>query len=249
MALWGRNDQAVTANSTTTKESSTGAPIGTYALVKGSGNGVVPVSMDANAHFGNTSPGSRANVDYYMFDNTTPGAFITNMAVGVFGVSVTEMANNTANSSKEIPAHAGWVYRKAFTGPIVSVGVSAGGSGYSNTDVVTVASPQAGGNATATVTTNSTGGITSLTLTAAGSGFLAVNAAANVSIANSTGGASGGSSATFVATAGGRAGRVHTETLVAFGSLGSNTTTSTGVTGPTTVVADSTADNTQYPGV
>ena len=52
MALWGRNDQAVTANSTTTKESSTGAPIGTYTLVKGSGNGVVPVSMDANAQIG-----------------------------------------------------------------------------------------------------------------------------------------------------------------------------------------------------
>ena len=29
MAQYGRNDQAVTANSTTTKETSTGAPIGT----------------------------------------------------------------------------------------------------------------------------------------------------------------------------------------------------------------------------
>ena len=35
MAQWGRNDQAVTANSTTTKETSNGAPIGTYALVNG----------------------------------------------------------------------------------------------------------------------------------------------------------------------------------------------------------------------
>ena len=53
MSLFGRNDQAVTANSTTTAESTTGAPLGTYTAVKGSGNGVVPISMDANAHFGN----------------------------------------------------------------------------------------------------------------------------------------------------------------------------------------------------
>jgi len=250
MAQWGRNDKAVTANSTTTAESSVGAPIGTYALVKGSGNGTSPVSMDANAHFGNTSPGSRANVDYYMFDNTTPGAFITNMATGVFGVSVTEMSNNITNNSQDRPAHAGWVYRKAFTGPIVSLTqTNSGGLGYNNTDVITVASPQAGGNATASIATNSTGGILSVTLTNAGAGFLAVNASANVSIANSTGGTSGGSGATFAAVAGGRAGRVHTETLIAFGSLGTNTVTSTSVVGSTSTVADATTDNTQYPGV
>ena len=37
MPLWGRNDQAVTANSTTTNESSNGAPMGTWALVKAGG--------------------------------------------------------------------------------------------------------------------------------------------------------------------------------------------------------------------
>lgn len=245
MAQWGRNDQAVTANSTTTKETSNGAPIGTYALVKGSG---LTVSMVANAHFGNTSAGSRANVDVAMFSNVTPGAFINNMATGVFGVSALEMANNTANASKENPAHAGWVYRKAGTGPIVSVGIAAGGSGYDNTDVITVASPQAGGNATVTVGTNSTGGVTSLVITNAGAGFLAVDATANVSIANSTGGASAGVGGSFTATAGGRAGRVHTETLVAMGSLGSNTTSTTGVVGAADTVADATSDNTYYPG-
>ena len=44
MAQWGRNDQAVTANSTTTRETSNGAPIGTYVLVKAGGG--------ANAHYG-----------------------------------------------------------------------------------------------------------------------------------------------------------------------------------------------------
>ena len=240
MAQWGRNDQAVTANSTTTRETSNGAPIGTYVLVKAGGG--------ANAHYGNTSTGSRAAADVNMFSNVSSGAFITGMATGIFGVSAQEMANNVTNSSQNRPAHAGWVYRKAYTGPIATIGVTAGGSGYNNTDVVTVASPQAGGNATATVTTNSTGGITTLTLTSSGAGFLAVNATANVSIANSTGGASGGTSATFYATAGGRAGRVHSETLVAFGSLGSNTTSSTGVVGATDTVADATSDNTYYPG-
>lgn len=245
---WGRNDQAVTANSTTTKETSNGAPIGTYALVKGSGGGVSPVSMDANAHFGNTSPGSRANVDFNLFNNVSPGVFITNMATGIFGVSAGEMANNTTNHVADQPAHAGWVYRKAGTGPIVSVGITAGGSGYDNTDVMTVASLQAGGNATVTIGTNSTGGVTSLTITDPGAGFLSVNATANISIANSTGGATGGSSGSFTATAGGRAGRVHTETLVAMGSLGSNTTSATGVVGGATTVADATSDNTYYPG-
>ena len=147
MSLFGRNDQAVTANSSTTKESTTGAPIGTYALVKGSGNGTSPISMDANAHFGNTSPGSRASVDVNMFNNTTPGAFITNMAVGIFGVSATEEANNVLNNSTEMPAHAGWNVRRAGTGPIISFTSNNTLTGYNNTDVITVKSYQAGGNA------------------------------------------------------------------------------------------------------
>lgn len=248
MAQWGRNDQAVTANSTTTKETSNGAPIGTYALVKGAGNGTTPISMVANAHYGNTSSGSRANVDYNMFNSNTVGAYITNMATGIYGVSATEMANNTTNKVANQPAHAGWVLRKAYTGPIVSVGITAGGSGYDNTDVMTVASPQPGGNATVAITTNATGGVTALTLTNSGSGFLAVNSTSLISIANSTGGATGGSSGSFTATAGGRAGRVHTETLVAMGSLGSNTTSATGVVGAADTVADATTDNVYYPG-
>lgn len=245
MAQWGRNDQAVTANATTTMETSNGAPIGTYALVKGSG---LTISMVANAHFGNTSAGSRASVDVAMFSNVTPGAFVNNMATGVFGVSAQEMANNTTNHAADQPAHAGWVYRKAGTGPIVSVGITAGGSGYDNTDVMTIASPQAGGNATVTMVTNSTGGVTALTITNSGAGFLAVDASANISIANSTGGATAGLGGGFTATAGGRAGRVHTETLVAMGSLGSNTTSSTGVIGAANTVVDATSDNTYYPG-
>jgi hypothetical protein len=235
MSLWGRNDKSVTANSTTTVESTTGAPIGTWVYVKGDQVGRV---NGANAHFGNTSPGSRANVDVRMFNNTTPGAFLSGQAVGVFGADAVE--TNVSNSSGI--SHAGWLLRRAGTGSIVSVGYTGTATGYNNTDVITVASPVAGGNASVTVSTNSTGGALVLSITNAGFGFTAVNAAANVSIANSTGGASGGSGATFTAVAGGRAGRVHYETLVAMGSLGTNTTTSTGVSGPITTVTDASDD-------
>lgn len=104
--LFGRDDKAVTANSTTTIETTSGAPIGTYALVKGG-----KVSHATNAHFGNTSPGSRASVDAAMFGNTTVGAFIDNIAVGVFGVDAAEAANTAKGIS-----HAGWVLRTVGTG-------------------------------------------------------------------------------------------------------------------------------------
>lgn len=240
MAQWGRNDQAVTANATTTKETSNGAPIGTYALVKGSG---LTVSMVANAHYGNTSAGSRANVDVAMFNSNTVGAFINNMATGIYGVSAGEMANNTTNHVANQPAHAGWVLRKAYTGPIVSMGITAGGADYDNADIITVASPQPGGNATVAITTNSTGGVTSLTITDPGAGFLSVDVSSDITVTTAN-----GTSGTFTATAGGRAGRVHTETLVAMGSLGSNTVSATGVVGGATTVADATTDNTYYPG-
>ena len=98
MAQWGRNDQAVTANATTTAETSNGAPIGTYTAVKLGGG--------ANAHFGNTSPKSRANVDVAMFNNTTPSAFLSGQAVGVFGADTTEVAVSNAAGI----AHAGWKF-------------------------------------------------------------------------------------------------------------------------------------------
>ena len=173
MSLFGRNDQPVTANSTTTQETTTGAPIGTYVLAKGSGNGTNPISMDTNAHFGNTSPGSRASVDVAMFNNTSPGAFITNMAIGVFGVSATEEANNVLNKSSERPAHAGWNVRRAGTGPLISFTASnpSALTGYNNTDVIVVNSPQAGGNATVTFTTDASGNNLVFTISNTGAGF------------------------------------------------------------------------------
>ena len=221
MAKWGRNDKAVTANSTTTKESSNGAPIGTWALVKGSGNGTTPISMGANAHFGNTSSGSRASVDVAMFGNTTPGAFIVNQADGIFGVDAAEMNYNRTNG--RTVNHAGWVMRKAGTGPVVSVSFTGTASGYNNNDILVAKSYQAGGNATITMSTNSTGGNLSLTIANAGAGFLLTTIpTSNLFITNSSGGTAAGNSTVtgFTVKVGGRAGRVQMETLVAMGSLG-----------------------------
>jgi len=238
MSLWGRNDQAVTANSTTTKESSNGAPIGTYALVKGD---QVNRAGSANAHFGNTSVGSRAYTDSAMFDNTTPGAFQANMAIGVFGVDANEMKINRANG--RVVNHAGWNLRKAGTGPIISFSTNTSGTlaGYNNADIITVTSSQAGGNAKVTFTTNATGGNLQYTIATAGAGFLVKNIpTSNISVTNATGGTAAGNTTVtyFVATAGGRAGRVQFETLVAMGSLGAQTASS----GTPSLVADASDD-------
>lgn len=239
MPLWGRNDQAVTANSTTTKETSNGAPIGTYTAVKAGGG--------ANAHFGNTSAGSRAATDVAMFSNATPGAFLPGQAVGVFGVSATEMSNNVTNGG-ERGAHAGWNLRRAGTGPIVSITANATLAGYNNADIITVKSPATGGtNATITFTTNSTGGSLTFTIANPGSGFNLVSIpTSNIAITNATGGTATGNTTTtnLVVRAGGRAGRVHHETLVAMGSLGAQTA----AYGTPATANDAASDNTYFPG-
>ena len=178
MSLWGRNDQAVTANSTTTKESSNGAPIGTYTLVKGDAVNRVD---SANAHFGNTSAGSRASVDVAMFGNTTMGAFIPGKAVGVFGVDPTEIGISSGN--------------------LALTYVTSGGTGYNaNTANVTITPTNGGTGANAygvANTTTNAGRITSLVIAANGGGFVtnptitipapaAITFNGNTGVANST---------------------------------------------------------------
>jgi len=141
-----------------------------------------------------------------LFNNTTVSAFHNNMAVGVFGANASEVASND-----KVPT-VGWHLVRQGTGPVKTVTFSAGGTGYANTDLFKVSGGTV--NATGTVTTNATGGITSLTITSPGKGFSSVSAA-NVAVTNSSGGASAGSNAVFTVTLGGRAGRVHYETLVA----------------------------------
>ena len=193
MAQWGRNDQAVTANSTTTKESSTGAPIGTYALVNGgstSNIATIAVKHSPNAHIGNTVSGSRALVDATMYGNTTINAFRSGAAIGVFGVSAAEMAVATGSSNG--------IYR-----------VTTVGSGYAGDPIVTMSFANGYTNTTAVDSTAAGGRITALsanqTITGivGGDPTLAIAAPAAINItANSTGFAngtvSGAANSTFI---------------------------------------------------
>ena len=147
MAQWGRNDQAVTANSTTTKESSNGAPIGTYALINGgstSNIATIAASHTPNGHVGNTVSGSRALVDSTMFGNTTINAFRQDQAVGVFGVDAAEMALATGTSNG--------IYR-----------VTSGGSGYAANAAVTLTFANGYSNVSAANSTVAVGRATALT--------------------------------------------------------------------------------------
>ena len=176
MPLWGRNDQSVTANSSTTAESSNGAPIGTHALVKSGGEVASVRSNGTNAHFGNTSGGSRANVDVGMFENTTIGAYIPNQAVGVFGLDATEMSLTTRSTAG--------IYR-----------VTTAGSGYASNTAAAVTLTFANGT-TSTTAANATvtlGRVTALTSNQAVTGInekpaltIAAPAAINIT-ANSAG--------------------------------------------------------------
>lgn len=136
MPLWGRNDKAVTANSVTTVATSNGAPIGTHVLVKSGGENTSVRVDGANAHFGNTSAGSRANVDVAMFQNTTINAFVPNKAVGVFGLDATEMGITTGSTNG--------IYR-----------VTSSGSGYASNTAAAVTMTFANGT-TSTTAANAT---------------------------------------------------------------------------------------------
>jgi hypothetical protein len=88
MPLWGNKKQPVTVSPTTTVETTDGAPIGTYTLVKGGGGD--------NANFGNTA-GSRANTDFAMYKANAVFPTMPGIKVGVVPIAVTDLVNpNTA---------------------------------------------------------------------------------------------------------------------------------------------------------
>lgn len=139
------------------------------------------------------------------FNNTSPGVFNPGRAIGVFGAN-----DQNVTASGKI-AHSGWHICRQGTGPVKSLTISVGGTGFANTDLVKVSGGAV--NASATVSTNATGGLATLTITGGGGGFMNVSTS-TVAVTNSTGGASAGSGATIVPVLGGRAGRVHYECLV-----------------------------------
>lgn len=173
---------------------------------------------------GNNNANKAANNTALYGAGGVVGAYNPGMLVTQVAVTAQEYAN-ASGPEKPYVTHLGWNMRYLGTGPVASIAASVGGTGYSNTDLVRVSGNNTV-NATGTLVTNSTGGITSMTLTNPGAGFLAVSRS-TMAVTNSTAGATAGSGATLVFTLGGRAGRIQYENIVAMGSL-----TSTGNTIP-----------------
>ena len=150
-----------------------------------------------------------------LFGNTTVGAFKNNgvamkEAVGVFGLSTTEAGNTVSGGTKA--AHAGWNMRTAFTGPLTGVTVAAAGRLYANSDTYSIAAGTGSTNQTGNLVTNSTGNVVSYSVTTAGANFQSATPTVTITTAAGVG-------ASLTATAGGRAGRIQVETLVAFSSI------------------------------
>jgi hypothetical protein len=173
------------------------------------------MSLWGNKNIANNAPKWRniatANVrGSAVYGNSTPNAFVNNVTISLFGTPGHTLANTTGQATA-----AGWVMETVGAGPVSGYTITAGGTGYSNADTVTVSNGSI--NAHGVVTTNSTGGITSIkTGNTAGSGFY-TPAKSVVTLTTST-----GTGANVGVTLGGRAGRHQYETLVAMSSITSN---------------------------
>ena len=154
------------------------------------------------------STGSVSSNGQIYYSNTRINAFITNNALGVFGVDTTEQAAATA--AQGVPQHAGWVVRKVGMGPIVSVTANNGAVGANATLTLT------GGNGIG-ATTGNTPATVVVSVNAAG--YITSVAVTNPGLYANTPNANTMSNAVFTITMGGRANRVQTETLVAMGSM------------------------------
>ena len=115
-------------------------------------------------------------------------------------------ANNTLSFAVSVGANTGTLTATQASQNVTVITVSAGGSGYNNADVI-VLSNGASNTGNSTITTNSTGGITSVTVV--GGGQFPNTSVIRLQVANSTAGAnstngntSAGSGATFTVTLG-----------------------------------------------
>lgn len=140
-----------------------------------------------------------------LFGNTQSSAFVTNMSVGDFGVDAVE-AGITTGEGKKV-AHAGWNMRKSGTGPVVSISAN---NGYSSNGYITfTGGGLANTPANATVTVDANSKVVSVVLNSGGR-------------YESTPTATRTGNAVYTLVMGGRANRVHYETLVAMGSMSTN---------------------------
>lgn len=135
-----------------------------------------------------------------LYKNETVGAFVENKAVGQFGVKVADATT--------IPgAHTGWILTESGIGKIESFRVEEAGTGYEVGDVV-----EAGDALGEVSEIDVDGGIVSIELSDAGD-FTEVKETEGTITSTA------GADAVVFAIAGGRAGRINHETLVATGSI------------------------------
>lgn len=151
-------------------------------------------------------------------------ALFNQATTGVFGVDATE--GQVARGDGKGSVGQGWILQQYGTGGIITLAIADGGASYVNNEVVTFSNGFT--NATATISTNATGGVDSLTLTANGTGFansghIVIQVANSTAASNSTNGnTSGGSGLDITITLGGRAGRVLRENLAAMTAYPNN---------------------------
>lgn len=137
--------------------------------------------------------------------NEKPVVLAQGDLASVFGVDTTE-AGVAANKGM---GHAGWVKVKNGSGPVVSVTITDGGTGYESAPTVTFSSGTS--TATGTATINAEGVVTGVTVTAGG---LYSGTAPTITFSAAP---EGGTDAAATAVMGGRFGRKSKETLVAMG--------------------------------
>lgn len=178
--------------------------------------------------FGLAGTGGKANGNVLLTGNTAYqnvliSGFVTNTAIGVFGVSAAQRANTANTTLGEGPKaqHAGWNLRKHGTGPIATAVVTTAGSGYAaGGGYVTITGgnglyPGATGNSTANLffQANAAGSVVNVSINVSGS-------YASTPTLNVPG--SAGVPAVVTITMGGRANRIIYETLVAAGNVTAN---------------------------
>lgn len=151
-----------------------------------------------------------------------------NTGIQLFGVSVVGIDDGEMQTGASKGAHAGWQQVRRGTGQVATISITAGGSGYANTDTIKVTgqanSSAQSSPAIATVVTDANGAITTLAITDKGAKFCN-NSTTSVSVLNANNVASNGAGATFSFVLGGRANRVQVETLVSLSSMTANNST------------------------
>ncbi len=128
-------------------------------------NAVSYVAAGLNVGSGGTA---QAANNTSLFNNTTVNAFVSKEVVGQFGAQPTA---NASGENKKL-THKGWQIRRAGVGGAQTFGVSAAGSsGYANGETVIISGGQS--NATAVITTTSSGNLATLAVRTPG--LFAVN--------------------------------------------------------------------------